>query len=51
MKICRFNQDRLGVIEEDSVIDVSEALACLPSARWPVPMGDPLIMHLAQLQA
>lgn len=49
MKIARFNQDRLGLVEEDRIFDVSAALGVLPSQRWPVPIGDPLIRHLADL--
>jgi len=45
MKICRFNDARLGLIEGDHVIDVSEALDVLPALRWSFPLGDPLILH------
>ncbi len=51
MKLCRFNGDRLGLVEGDSVLDVSEALSALPPVRWPVPLGDPLVLHLNQLTA
>lgn len=46
MKICRFDQNRLGKIEGDRVLDVSAALEVLPDFRWPVPPGDALIRHL-----
>jgi 2-keto-4-pentenoate hydratase/2-oxohepta-3-ene-1,7-dioic acid hydratase in catechol pathway len=49
MKICRFNDDRLGVVEGEFVYDVSDALAALPPLRWPLPPGDPLIAHLPAL--
>ncbi len=49
MKLARFNHDRLGLVEGDQVFDVSAALALLPAPRWPAPMGDPLIAHLADL--
>ncbi|MDA0651963.1 MAG: fumarylacetoacetate hydrolase family protein [Proteobacteria bacterium] len=45
MKICRFDDDRLGLIDGDQVIDVSDALEMLPALRWSFPMGDPLILH------
>lgn len=45
MKICRFNNDRLGLVEGETVIDVSTALEVLPSYRWPYPQGDALILH------
>jgi 2-keto-4-pentenoate hydratase/2-oxohepta-3-ene-1,7-dioic acid hydratase in catechol pathway len=50
MKIARFNQDRLGLVEGDRIFDVSAALAVLPPQAWPAPIGDPLIRHLAALQ-
>lgn len=51
MKLCRFNEDRLGLVEGEMVLDVSEALEALPPVRWPVPLGDPLIRHRDQLTA
>jgi 2-keto-4-pentenoate hydratase/2-oxohepta-3-ene-1,7-dioic acid hydratase in catechol pathway len=51
MKLCRFNDDRLGLVEGDTVLDVSAALDVLPAVRWPVPLGDPLVSHLAALVA
>lgn len=49
MRFCRFDNDRLGLIEGDEVFDISSALDALPSMRWPVPLGDPLIAHLPAL--
>ncbi|HVB47715.1 MAG TPA: fumarylacetoacetate hydrolase family protein [Burkholderiales bacterium] len=46
MRICRFDDDRLGLVEGDHVIDVTPALQVLPALRWPLPLGDPLIAHL-----
>jgi 2-keto-4-pentenoate hydratase/2-oxohepta-3-ene-1,7-dioic acid hydratase in catechol pathway len=45
VKICRFNNDRLGLVEGDAVIDVSGALSILPAVRWPFPPGDAVIAH------
>jgi len=45
MRICRFDDARLGLIDGDQVIDVSGALEVLPALRWSYPMGDPLIIH------
>lgn len=45
MKICRFDDNRLGLIDGDDIIDVSQALELLPALRWSFPMGDPLILH------
>lgn len=51
MRICRFNDDRLGLVEGDRVADVSEALKVLPAPRWPLPPGDLLIAHLDSVTA
>lgn len=50
MKICRFNEDRLGLVDNDVVIDVSDVLATLPEIRWPVPHGDALITHWSAVE-
>ena len=50
MKLCRFDDDRLGLVEQDQVLDVSAALEVLPGVRWPVPPGDLLITHLAAVR-
>ena len=49
MKLCRFDEDRLGCVEGDHVYDVTAALDVLPPVRWPVPLGDPLLRHLPAL--
>ncbi|RPG00621.1 MAG: FAA hydrolase family protein [Rhodospirillaceae bacterium TMED63] len=46
MKICRFNNDRLGLVDGDEVIDVTDALEVLPTSGWPAPQGDALIANL-----
>ena len=46
MKLCRFDDDRLGLVEGDAVLDVSEALAAIPPQKWPYRHGDALIAHL-----
>jgi 2-keto-4-pentenoate hydratase/2-oxohepta-3-ene-1,7-dioic acid hydratase in catechol pathway len=56
MKLCRFDipeggADRLGLVDGDSVIDVSGALDVLPPLRWPVPPGDALVDHLDAVRA
>lgn len=50
MKLCRFNDDRLGVIEGDEVLDVSAALEVLPAVRWPYPAGDAICTHWATIR-
>jgi len=46
MKLCRFDDDRLGLVEGDAVLDVSEALAAIPPQKWPYRHGDALIANL-----
>jgi 2-keto-4-pentenoate hydratase/2-oxohepta-3-ene-1,7-dioic acid hydratase in catechol pathway len=46
MRLCRFNNDRLGLIEGADVMDVTAALDSLPAHRWPYPLGDALIANL-----
>jgi 2,4-didehydro-3-deoxy-L-rhamnonate hydrolase len=50
MRLCRFDNDRLGLVEDDRIFDVSEALSCLPAPAWPYPPGDPLIIHLDRIK-
>jgi 2,4-diketo-3-deoxy-L-fuconate hydrolase len=49
MRICRFDENRLGVVEGDYVFDVTKALEVLPTYRWPLPQGDALIAHLPNI--
>ncbi|WP_425986802.1 fumarylacetoacetate hydrolase family protein [Brevundimonas sp. TWP1-2-1b1] len=49
MKICRFQRNRIGIIQDDQVVDVTSALELLPLMRYPLPRYDPLIAHLDQL--
>jgi 2,4-diketo-3-deoxy-L-fuconate hydrolase len=50
MRLCRFGDNRLGLVGEDRVVDVTAALDCLPSYRYPLPRHDPLIAHLDVLR-
>ncbi len=51
MKICRFDNDRLGVVEGDRVLDVTGALDVLPRVSWPLPLGDPLVANIDKVVA
>jgi 2-keto-4-pentenoate hydratase/2-oxohepta-3-ene-1,7-dioic acid hydratase in catechol pathway len=51
MKICRFDKDRLGLVQGREVLDVTEALEVLPPARYPLPRYDPLVANLAAVRA
>ncbi len=46
MRICRFDDNRLGLVEAGKVFDVSGALDLLPPLRWPLPLGDQMIENL-----
>jgi 2-keto-4-pentenoate hydratase/2-oxohepta-3-ene-1,7-dioic acid hydratase in catechol pathway len=46
MRLCRFGENRLGVVERDHVRDVTAALGELPAYRYPLPPGDMLIANL-----
>ena len=46
MKLCRYNDGRLGVVDGDQIRDVTAALDALPSYRYPLPSFDPLIANL-----
>lgn len=51
MKICRYDDNRLGLVEGDLIRDVSAALEVLPRSGYPAPHGDPLAAHLAEVKA
>jgi 2,4-diketo-3-deoxy-L-fuconate hydrolase len=45
MKLCRFDNNRLGLIENGQIADVTAALSSLPPLTWPAPHGDHLISN------
>jgi|TARA_B100001964_G_C14219934_1_gene594765 2-keto-4-pentenoate hydratase/2-oxohepta-3-ene-1,7-dioic acid hydratase in catechol pathway len=49
VKICRYDNDRLGLVLGDEARDVTAALAVLPSVSWPVPLGDLMIANLGAI--
>jgi 2-keto-4-pentenoate hydratase/2-oxohepta-3-ene-1,7-dioic acid hydratase in catechol pathway len=49
MKICRFGDNQLGVVEDRDVFDVTAALEVLPQFRYPLPAFDPLIAYLDRI--
>lgn len=51
MKICRFGDNRLGILDGDKVRDVTPALAVLPTCQYPLPQHDLLIAHLDAVRA
>jgi 2-keto-4-pentenoate hydratase/2-oxohepta-3-ene-1,7-dioic acid hydratase in catechol pathway len=50
MKLCRFDNDRLGIVEGDAVRDVTAALDILPRHAYPLPRHDPLVASLTALR-
>jgi 2,4-diketo-3-deoxy-L-fuconate hydrolase len=50
MKLCRFNTAKLGVVEHDSVLDVTTALDLLPRPTYPFPRHDVFIEHLESVK-
>jgi len=59
MRLCRFGENRLGVVDPstspgvsgDQVRDVTAALEELPSYRYPLPPGDMLMANLEKVGA
>jgi 2-keto-4-pentenoate hydratase/2-oxohepta-3-ene-1,7-dioic acid hydratase in catechol pathway len=49
MRLCRFDDHCLGLVEADHVRDVTAALDVLPQVRYPLPGYDPLIAHLDRI--
>lgn len=51
MRLCRFDDDRVGVVAGDEVFDVTEPVReALPAMHWPLPSGDALIARLDELR-
>ena len=50
MKLCRYDDNRIGLVRGGNVHDVSAILDALPPLRYPAPFGDHLIAHLAELR-
>jgi 2-keto-4-pentenoate hydratase/2-oxohepta-3-ene-1,7-dioic acid hydratase in catechol pathway len=50
MRLCRFGDARLGLVEAAGVRDVTAALEVLPAYRYPLPRHDVLIEHLEQVR-
>src|SRR5262245_55285377 len=51
MRLCRFDDNRLGIVDGESVRDVTSALDVLSQVRYPLPKHDPLIASLPQVLA
>ena len=51
MRLCRFDNDRLGLVERETVRDITAALDVLPAYRYPFPAYDVLIANLGKVMA
>ncbi len=51
MKLCRYDNNRLGIVQGDQVLDVTKALEAIPEQRWPIAQGDPLILNFRRVLA
>jgi 2-keto-4-pentenoate hydratase/2-oxohepta-3-ene-1,7-dioic acid hydratase in catechol pathway len=49
VRLCRFDNDRLGVVDRDVIRDVSAALDVLPACRYPLPEYDLLVANLGKV--
>ncbi len=50
MKLCRYDENRVGVVLDDGIHDVTQALDALPPQRYPLPAHDILIAGLGGLR-
>jgi 2-keto-4-pentenoate hydratase/2-oxohepta-3-ene-1,7-dioic acid hydratase in catechol pathway len=50
VRICRFNDHRVGVVLGDQVADVTAVTDDLPALRWPLPPGDAFVAALPRLR-
>jgi len=51
MRLCRFGENRLGIVDGERLRDVTAALDVIPPHRYPFPPGDLLIANLEKLTA
>lgn len=50
MRICRFDQDRVGLVVDDQIRDVTAVLSQLPAQRYPFPTHDVFVEALPGLK-
>lgn len=50
MKICRYDDNRIGLVQDDGIHDVTAVAADLGMFGYPLPKYDPFIAGLAQLR-
>jgi 2,4-diketo-3-deoxy-L-fuconate hydrolase len=50
MRLCRYDDARIGLVRGGEIFDATLALEMLPPLNWPVPQGDHLIANLEALR-
>lgn len=50
MKLCRFNDNRLGLVDAGLIRDVTDALGILPAQHYPLPPYDIMVAALDQIR-
>jgi 2,4-didehydro-3-deoxy-L-rhamnonate hydrolase len=50
MRLCRYDDNRIGLVRGRNLHDVTAILEALPPLRYPAPFGDHLIAHLDELR-
>jgi len=50
MKICRYDDNRIGLVQDDGIHDVTAVLAELGTFGYPLPKFDPFIARLGSLK-
>jgi 2,4-didehydro-3-deoxy-L-rhamnonate hydrolase len=51
MKLCRFNDQRFGIVEGETIRDVSGALSVLPARHYPLPTFDTMVAAIDEVRA
>jgi 2-keto-4-pentenoate hydratase/2-oxohepta-3-ene-1,7-dioic acid hydratase in catechol pathway len=49
MRLCRFDENRFGIVEGDTIADVTDVVRGLPPMHYPAPLYDPMIAALPDL--
>jgi 2-keto-4-pentenoate hydratase/2-oxohepta-3-ene-1,7-dioic acid hydratase in catechol pathway len=50
MKICRYDDNQIGLVQDDGIHDVTSVLADLGTFNYPLPKHDPFIANLDKLK-
>src|SRR5204862_3591936 len=50
MKICRYDDERIGLVQDDGIHDVTSVASDLGTFKYPLPKYDPFIANLSSLK-